>query len=342
MATRAEKAKLGIFLTVTVVLLAGALAVLTGSEVWEERWSYLVHFRQSVSGLEPGAPVKQRGVRVGFVDHIRTDPENVEQVKVTIKVQPGTPIKKDTQAFINMQGITGLKFIELKGGSTGAKLLEPGSEIPAGTSTLQELTGRATDISLKVEKVLNNLLVLTRPENREKVDSILSEGERAVSELNETAKEVGDLASATEKAIEDNRGPLYDAIKAVSSMSGKAEDTLVRVDGLTAQLGTIAQQAEVPEAVSELRATNQLVQERVRQLDADKAIDNVTIALKRLQRLLEQASETIGQNQHSLRVTIYNLRAISENLKELSRTFQEKPYIQLFGNDPKARDTPDD
>jgi ABC-type transporter Mla subunit MlaD len=75
-------------------------------------------------------------------------------------------------------------------------------------------------------------------------------------------------------------------------------------------------------------------------MDTGKAVENVTIALKTLQRLLEQMSQTIGQNQDSLRVTIHNLRSVSENLKELSKTFQQKPYIQIFGNQPKERDLP--
>lgn len=341
MATRAEKAKLGVFLTVTVVLLAGALAVLTGSELWEERWEYRIKFEQSVSGLESGAPVKQRGVRVGFVDSINVSPNNVEQILVKIKVVPGTYIKEDTTAYMNMQGITGLKFIELKGGTNDAGRLERGGEIEAGTSQLEQLTGRADDISLKAEKALNNLLDITRAENREKVDRILSEGERAVAQINETAKEVGTLSSETSSLISDNRGPLYDAITSVSSMSARAEETFAYIDQLSAQLGTIAGDAQIPKAVSEIRDTNSLVQERIRQLDTDTALSNLTIALKRFQRLVEQVSETIGQNQHSLRATIYNLRAMSENLKELSRTFQDKPYIQLFGTNPKARDVPE-
>ena len=342
MATRAEKTKLGIFLTVAAVLLTATLAVLTGSEFWEERWSYTVNFSESVSGLEPGAPVKQRGVRVGYVDQIRVSPDSVERVRVRIKVNPGTPIKADTVAYMNMQGITGLKFVELKGGTEAAERLPPGNEIEAGTSTLQELTGRATDISLKVEKLLNNLLVVTRDENQQRIDNILETGEEAVIGVEKAAGEVYDLSAATEKAIEENKGPLYSSIKTVGRMSNKAIDTLTRIDGLADQLGSIASSSQIPQAVAEIRSTNQAVQTKIKAIDVDKAIAEFVVAVQRLQRLLSEASETISQNQDSLRVTFYNLRTISENLKELSRTFQEKPYIQVFGSSPKERKTPDE
>jgi len=340
MATRSEKVKLGIFLTVSGLLLAGALAVLTGSEVWEERDKYVVNFRQSVSGLEAGAPVKQRGVRVGYVGDIRVSPESVEQVQVWVKVNPGTPIKEDTKAYMNMQGITGLKFIELKGGSQAADRLESGSEIEAGTSTLQELTGRASDIGLKFEKVLNNTLTLTRPENREKFDSILRKTEKMVTEFNNTARESKKLVKSSRRFLDENREPLERAMSKVARTSEEATRSLEFVNNLVERLNRDLEKAEIPKTVAEVRETNELVKTRIREMDAEAAVDNVTVALKRLQHLLEQMSKMIGQNQDSLRVTIHNLRSVSQNLKELSKTFQEKPYIQIFGNQPEERDLP--
>lgn len=340
MATRSEKVKLGIFMTVSGLLLAGALAVLTGSEVWEERDRYMINFRQSVSGLEPGAPVKQRGVRVGYVGDIRVSPDSVEKVQVWIKINPGTPIKQDTKAFMNMQGITGLKFIELKGGSQSSERLESGSEIEAGTSTLQELSGRASDIGLKFEKVLNNTLTLTRPENREKFDSILRKTEKTITEFNNTAKESKKLVKSAREFLDTNREPLQRALAKVGRTSDRANESLEYVNNMVDNLNRIIADSKLPKTVAELRETNDLVRSRIKKMDADKAVDNVTVALQRLQHLLEQMSKMIGQNQDSLRVTIHNLRSVSQNLKELSKTFQEKPYIQIFGNQPKERDLP--
>lgn len=340
MATRSEKVKLGVFLTVAFVLLVGTLAALTGSEIWQERWSYVIKFQQSVSGLEPGVPVKQRGVRVGYVDDIRVDPENVENVEVWIKVNPGTPIKKDTNAYMNMQGITGMKFIELKGGSGGSEGLPPGSEIDAGTSTLQELSGRASDIGMKFEKLLNNLLTLTRPENRERFDSIVRKADRTVTEFNETAAEAEKLVKSSKLFLDENREPLKQALESVSRTSDEATATLQHVVELVDRAETEINEADLPTTVAGIRDTNELVQGQLEQFDAERAVKNVMVALETFQRLLEQMSETIGQNQDSLRVTIHNLRTVSETLKEMSRTFQEKPYIQIFGNQPKERKVP--
>jgi phospholipid/cholesterol/gamma-HCH transport system substrate-binding protein len=340
MATRSEKVKLGIFLAVAGTLLIGGLAVLSGSELWQERSGYVIRFMESVSGLEPGAPVKQRGVRVGYVDRIRVDPENVEKVEVWVKVNPDTPVKKDTKAFMNIQGITGLKFIELKGGSAKSERLPPGSEIEAGTTTLQELSGRASDIGMKFEKLLNNLLTLTRPENRAKFDDIIREANQTVKELKSTAAESKNLVSSAEKFLDENRDPLEASLISVEKTSNAARSTLENVQTLVSQAEREIKQADLPKTVAGIRETNDMIRGRIEGMETKKAVKSVTVALNTLQRLLEQVSETIGQNQDAVRVMIHNLRNVSENLKEVSRTFQEKPYIQIFGNQPNERNVP--
>ena len=73
----------------------------------------------------------------------------------------GTPIKQDTQADIVTQGITGLKAIEIRGGTNQAEFLKSGDYISAGRSTAEEITGKANIIAEKAEKVINNLQIFT-------------------------------------------------------------------------------------------------------------------------------------------------------------------------------------
>ena len=61
----------------------------------------------SVSGLQEGGQVLYRGIPVGRVAEIRIDPDNVENVLVTVEIDRETPIKQDTVATLEMQGLTG-------------------------------------------------------------------------------------------------------------------------------------------------------------------------------------------------------------------------------------------
>ncbi len=340
MATRSEKIRLGVFLTAAVVLFVGTVAVLTGMEIWEERHRYIIQFEQSVSGLETGSPVKQRGVRVGYVERIRVNPKNLEQVEVWVNVRRDTPIKADTKAYINMQGITGMKFIELQGGTQDAKALPPRSEIQPGTSTIQELTGRATDISLKFEKLLNNFLSVSRAENRRRIDSILERTDDTLERYNKVGDKIDSVMEKTDTMLRENRRGVREAIQSVDESTDRLNATLDRVNGLIDQTSRTISDSDVPALVSGVRETNVMIQERIERIDLDQAINNTTAALETFQRVLDELSQTVGQNQNAIRITLHNFRMMSENLKELSQTFQQKPYIQIFGDNPNERNLP--
>lgn len=64
------------------------------------------------------------GVEIGNVENISIyDKENLG-VNILIKIKKGTPIKEDTFATLQFQGITGLKFVQLQGGSKNSPKLQ--------------------------------------------------------------------------------------------------------------------------------------------------------------------------------------------------------------------------
>ena len=104
--------------------------------------TYRIHFAESVSGLALGDPVKFHGVDVGSVTAIALDPQNPRLVQVDVRLRKDTPVKTDTRASLKLKRITGVVYVELNGGSTGAKTLAAATpegqipEIPYEKSTL--------------------------------------------------------------------------------------------------------------------------------------------------------------------------------------------------------------
>ncbi|MCH9671366.1 MAG: MlaD family protein, partial [Gammaproteobacteria bacterium] len=122
---------------------------------------YLVYVSESVSGLNLKAPVKYRGVSVGQVTDIALDPEDPTRVKVVLAVRTGTPIKTDTIATLSTQGITGIAFVELSGGTAEADPLSPVAPetvpvIPASPSLLVRLDSAVTQLISQLSSVANN------------------------------------------------------------------------------------------------------------------------------------------------------------------------------------------
>ena len=74
--------------------------------------------------------------------------------EVRFEVQKGTPMKSDMTATLGSFGITGLKYIEITGGSYDSPDVAPGGEIQSRLSILGRITDRADSIASKVDRLL--------------------------------------------------------------------------------------------------------------------------------------------------------------------------------------------
>jgi phospholipid/cholesterol/gamma-HCH transport system substrate-binding protein len=109
----ANYAAVGAF--VLLVALLGALFVYWYSDTREHRNynRYEIYFSGSVSGLERGAAVRYLGVGVGRVVDMHIDPRDSSRVEVIVDVDATTPISAHTVAQLQLQGVTGLLYIDL-------------------------------------------------------------------------------------------------------------------------------------------------------------------------------------------------------------------------------------
>ena len=82
--------------------------------------SFEVVFDGSVSGLRAGSSVLFNGIRVGEVQGLRLDPANPRRVVATVVAQSATPIRADTKATLEYQGLTGIASVSLTGGEPDA------------------------------------------------------------------------------------------------------------------------------------------------------------------------------------------------------------------------------
>lgn len=156
MATRKQKIRLGIFAVSTALLVLAVLVFFAGVRFWEREEAYVVDIDGSVLGLASGSDVLLNGVRVGSIEEIETSPDDISRVRVTLSVKEGTPVKTDTRAILVMRGITGLKVIDLRGGTDRAAALSPGSRIPEEKSQLDKLVERADEVADRTLEVLDS------------------------------------------------------------------------------------------------------------------------------------------------------------------------------------------
>lgn len=162
------------------VLVAGVLWLAAGLGSRQEMDAYQGVIEESVAGLNVDAPVKYLGVDVGKVDRIGIDPYNSQQVRLHFLVQHGTPIKRDSLAVLKTQGLTGIAYVELSGGSVASPPLLAGADgaapmIPFKLSLTARLENVLTSVLANVDRVSNNLNAVFDADNRAALKSSLAD-----------------------------------------------------------------------------------------------------------------------------------------------------------------------
>ena len=124
METKVNYTLVGAFVLILgAALIAAILWLASGGGIQKKYDLYLALVGESVAGLNLNAPVKYRGVDVGKVRDISLDANNPEQVRLLFAIERGTPIKDDTVAVLRTQGLTGIAYFELDGGSRASPVL---------------------------------------------------------------------------------------------------------------------------------------------------------------------------------------------------------------------------
>jgi len=174
-------ALVGFFVLVLgAVLVAGVLWLAAGLGGKQAMDPYQAVIQESVAGLNVDAPVKYLGVDVGKVAHIGIDPQNSQQVRLHFQIARGTPIKSDSVAVLKTQGLTGIAYVELSGGSAGAQPLKPGPDgaaptIPFKLSLGARLENVLTNVLANVNRVSDNLNAVFDSGNQAALRSTLAD-----------------------------------------------------------------------------------------------------------------------------------------------------------------------
>ena len=188
MDTKINFFKIGLFVIALVVSLL-VLVFWLGKFGFEKKKfdEYQIYFQESVSGLNIGSSIKYKGFEVGNVGEIKLNPNNSEEIQVDIVIKKGTPIKEDNYAVLGNLGITGLKYIELKGGSNNSKLLQEDENgfriIKSKTSDLTTLVDSTTDLTNELTLVLAQMKKLLADENIKTISQILDKTQNSMSNM---------------------------------------------------------------------------------------------------------------------------------------------------------------
>ncbi|QIL21499.1 MlaD family protein [Thermomonas sp. HDW16] len=300
METRANYVLIGAFTLLTAVcLLLFALwaAKFSSDRNWRQ---YEVIFNEPVTGLTEGGSVQYNGIGVGTVDKLSLDRDDARRVIALLKLKADTPVKVDTSAKLSQQGITGVPFIQLTGGSPRAARLEPNDsgDIPiirTEPSALQNIADTANRLVARMDQLLSE-------QNIKRISDTLDHVEQATGAISDNRADIAALIANARQATET-----------LNSTLATANGSIERIDR---------------DVVSQLPALMTKLDTTVGKLDSVASNANAMIAENR-PALQSFANDGLAQ----LGPTLAELRALIRDLRRVTDRLDGSPTRYILGRD---------
>ncbi len=316
METKGNYLLIGVFVLVGVAALLAFVIWLARGNINREYGYYDIFFEGSVAGLAIGGDVRYRGIKVGSIVNITIDPERPGEAGVTVEIDRAVPIREGDTATLELQGITGVAYIDISGATADSAIIEGGTPdrrpvISSRPSNIEALFSGAPEMITKANVLLTRINELISDENRETFTTMLNDVQTITSTLSTRADQLGNaldnfdsageevaLAASRLRELGDRANVLFD----------QAGGTLNSVDELLAK--------DAKRLVSDVRAASQAVQsfagtaEQVLAENRDTLRDFANDGLPDFIRFLNEA-----------RLLVANLSRLTERLEEEGARF---------------------
>ena len=207
METRAHYVAVGAFVLAVIVFGFVAVLSLGRVEFAQALNRYYIFFKGSVIGLSKGSLVQYNGITVGRVVDVRVDPDDLENIQVTVEIDKNlVPIKTDARAFVDTNLLSGVATIQIRGGTREAKDLEPeaGHRYPvieAGSSAFQRVTETGQQLLDRLTVAVDNLNELLNDQNRKAISDSLQNVRTITEAFVAPSKEVSELVGNANSTV---------------------------------------------------------------------------------------------------------------------------------------------
>lgn len=302
---------------------------------------YDIHFQGSVSGLKIGSSVELNGILVGEVIDIHIDPEQVENVIVTIEVPTETPVRENTVASLQIKGLTGGITVQLAGGTQDAPVLrpKPGEKraiIASQASSFEQLLEDAPELLQSLQILIGRASALLNEENQ----ASFAQSLRNVSAL------TGALAARTDDIetlfadASQTMANLRDASDALKTTAGTINTTVAR------------NEPEIAGLVDDLRATAKTINTTVTRSEPKVSglVDDLRATAKTMTQVANEVEALVAENRAPLRdftgEGLYELtnflseaRALIDGLNRVTTQVERDPARFIFGGQQQGYET---
>lgn len=287
MENRAHALAAGIFVVLMSALLLALASWLTRDT--GQRDIYEISTRETVTGLQPQALVRYRGVDIGKVDTIGFDRKTSGNVLIRLEVDSAAPITSDTFATLSFQGVTGLAFVQLDDSGKQAVRLVPNDDAPPRIPLRPGLLAKLQD---KGEKILDQVEQATARINQVLADPNQKRLAAALDNVGQAAASVSQLSTSMTALLDAQFGPTRVNIPAFVK---NADATLTSLRGTSDAAKTAV--SEIGKTAQRLNAKDGPVDRLAEGAEGlAHAADSFNAAtLPRINRVTEDSSRAVRQ-----------------------------------------------
>ena len=167
--------------------------------------TYDILFQGPVRGLSQGGEVHFNGIKVGEVTKIALDRTNPARVIARARVTSDVPIRVDSYATLEPQGITGVNYVQITAGTPSRPLLKdtvPDDQIPvirSQRSTLSDLLEGGGTVLTRTIEALDRINRVLSDQNIKSFSGAVSDAEALTAELRKRKAIIADA----QKALQD-------------------------------------------------------------------------------------------------------------------------------------------
>ena len=342
--------RLGLFVLVTLTLLAAILFVLGGRSLFQPTFTFETYFNESVAGLEIGAPVNFRGVPLGQVTEI---------VTASALYQRDVPLVKRTSYIVVRAKVSGSSAAQ-----TAQMEKDARENVELGLRVQTQLAGITGQQYLALDyfdpKTYPPLEFNWTPKYPyipsvpSLTGTIIANAQRFIASLNQA--DVKDLGQNLNKLVVNlnaklDKVPVAEISTELEGALKSARRTIDRVDRVVAG-------APIDETVQKLASASARLDKLLADPGLQQTVDNVASFTEHLRKIgesgeldrvvrnideaVQRLDGMLGDNQYDVRTILQDLRVTASNLRTLSETVKRYPAGALIGGPPEKVVLPKD
>lgn len=283
MRERGLEFKVGLLIVISTAILLGFIFVL-GNFSLHSGFKLYVDY-DYIGSLQPGAPVKVSGIKVGKVESVelwggKEDPQLKQRVQVRVEVwiedRAREGIRSDAEFFINTAGVLGEQYLEIVPGKDWEHPAIAEGQVFHGRPWVHD-PPRTDLVVAKLYEVLDGVGSVLH-DDRDAIKNLLANSANAVAELN--------------KLLVDNRARIGDLIGNGADLAKEAKTTLTKVNaGLGDGRPVASLVADADDTLKTARSTMTTLTPSAQALMTDATRVTGMITEQRLDKALDAADK---------------------------------------------------